>query len=73
MASLDHGWDSAAKSKDALRQHRATESRKRYGETFVPCEAVASYFSICREINNAVGGSPRLRKSRMTAKREPNN
>jgi len=71
---VDRVWDSAVKWKDALRQRRAAESRKRYGETFVPSEALLSSFSIRREINDAdrFGGSHSLRKTAMAAKRRPN-
>jgi len=44
-ASGDHVWDSAVKWKDALRRHRSSESRRRYGETFVPSETFCSSFS----------------------------
>jgi hypothetical protein len=40
---------SAAKWKDALRQLREAESRKRYDETFVPCETFFSSFSTALE------------------------
>jgi hypothetical protein len=50
---VDRGRDSAVKRKDALRQRRPVESRKRCDETFVPSEAFVSSFSTREEINYA--------------------
>ena len=50
MASAGRVWDSAAKWKDASRRRRATELRKRYGETFVLSECLLSSFSLRTEI-----------------------
>src|SRR5206468_6425393 len=51
----DRVWDSAVKWKDALLQCRSAESRKRYGETFVPSETFCSSFSPGR--NNTVSSN----------------
>jgi len=50
MASAGRVWDLAAKWKDASRRRRATELRKRYGETFVPFEDLLSSCSLRAEI-----------------------
>ena len=50
MASAGRVWDSAAKWKDASRRRRATELRKRYGETSVPSEGLLSSCSPRTEI-----------------------